>query len=165
MSSPPQLSLKPRVEVRPATPVDVPSMYAIRRSAFASGPISRALYNNSEVPTAVDIAHGERRIASEMTAEKNTYLVAVLANTSSQGGEAIVAYAKWVEYLQDRPAEEWNTPLEVSRESAGPDVNLAVVEAFSGGLREMKKREIGGRAHLRKLRGSPDFLFALSLWK
>ncbi|MCJ1447174.1 MAG: hypothetical protein MMC23_007684 [Stictis urceolatum] len=167
------MSPTPRITIRAATPADIPQMHQIYTLAFAPGVLFRTFYSSPTL-SAQASAHGEAKLGADLQNPRYTFAVACLspnssstyANTSSTSStsafttpapsapsdltpesSSVVAFAKWVEHHHPRPASEWDTPGEYTRDVVGPGVRLEPYAAFFGGLRDLRRRIVKGSPH------------------
>jgi len=153
MSSPSQ---KIPVQVRLATQADVDDLVRINDEAFRPGIISRLLYPNGMPDDAkAKMAAGLAEVidevrpgpgashSSEPKAHENYVVVAEIIPQDEQAKPEVIAFARFEVWRKPRSETEWKAADPLSSPMA-EGANNELAEAFMGGIREMRLRNMKG---------------------
>ncbi|KAL2165985.1 hypothetical protein VTG60DRAFT_3475 [Thermothelomyces hinnuleus] len=145
--------------VREATPADLEAILDVYFSAFEDNVMNQLMYPRGVTPTCRN--RFGSRILPQRPAENDvkhaggkTETLVCVAETfpdreSTDGAGDIVAFAKWQLQREPLSEEEWKSEeFKAATEVWGEDCDLAVVDAFIGGMNRVQRDNAKGEAAL-----------------
>ncbi|KAJ4396189.1 hypothetical protein N0V93_000408 [Gnomoniopsis smithogilvyi] len=140
-----------KLQIRPATPSDVPELVRIHFDAFGPGVMDRLMHPDGGSASArANFGNSffpQPKAASEPSLVEHITMVAELVPAAKQGNgqPEIIAFGKWKLVKKPLPEAEWSAkeePLTVAQLGEGSDP--AVYNVFLGGLHELRKKWMRG---------------------
>ena len=161
---------KSPIQVREATRADIDDVVRINVDAFSPGIMNRLMYptgmsddaRSKLASTMVKIVEDAETGAGDSSKPKASESFLLVAETGSAGeGDArpeVVAFARWDVWRELRSEQQWNVVEPVSEYTA-EGANDEIMEAFLGGIRGMRRRNMRGDPGICKY-----LMLALSTW-
>lgn len=147
---------EPRVpiRVRKGTRADISDVVRINVEAFSPGIMNRLLYPNgmsdegkskfaATLTKIVEDAEAGSSDESKPRAHESFLAVAETVGDDAQSRPEVIAFAWWEIWRGPRSEGEWNVTEPVSAYSA-EGANDEIMEAFIGGIRAMRRRNMRG---------------------
>lgn len=150
------------LRVRKATPADVPTLVRIHYDAFGSSGPMHALMHPDGGSADARLKFGRSFFPAATTpsqepgpAVETFTMVAELVPTEKEEEPEIVAFGRWKLVKEPLPEDKWHVGEEMTAEELGEGADVAVYNAFIGGINQMKNAWIKGDAVLREYIHAP----------
>lgn len=149
------------IHVRKGTRADIDNVVRINVDAFGPGIMNKLLYPNgmsdegkskfaATMAKIIEDAEAVSSSNSKLKAYESFLAVAETVPDGEQSSPEVIAFAWWEIWREPRSVEEWHVTEPVSAYSA-QGANDEVMEAFIGGIRAMRRRNMRGDPGMCKL--------------